>query len=333
MNNTIIAQSLARIEPSEPAQERMFEQILERASANDSRARTRKFVKRLAPIAACMAIAITAVIGYQANWFRGETPADPAGTGVFVPAMKLPENANNANALRIGAFVYQGRIYVKQTWKTIDEIVEMPDIENLVGERIGFAKGNIGDEQSTQDDYAVEFAGSAYGDVYTVNGYDPSFRLCMRQNYIDDGNYFERVEFYENLNGIHLMTGADLFGDRLMLRGNWTQAKFQKHDDWNWGRNILNDLTGVSDSDINAFIDELYSGNFEDAYDEIGDIDNFYRPEEKRRHLYFYMNDNTVIELNLFEGGYVGYRSFALPGWYYVKMPGEAFDKMFAAAE
>ncbi|MDR1068437.1 MAG: hypothetical protein LBL36_04240 [Clostridiales Family XIII bacterium] len=332
MNNNMIAQSLARIEPSEPAQERMLERIFERANANDAQTKKarslRKTMKWLAPVAACMAIAITAAVGYQADWFRSETPADPAGKGVFIPAIELPENTDDAHGLRLGSFIYQGRIYGHAlNFNMVDKTLA---VEDLVGEWIGFAKGYLYDyEGSKPEDYAEEFAGTVSGDVYTVRGYDPEFRLCMKESSTDDdGNYFERVEFYENLNGIHLMTGADLFGDRLKLRGNWTQIKFQQHDDWNWGRNILNDLTGVSDNEINAFIDELYSSDFEEISTTI-DNDFF----DESRHVYFYMNDNTVIGLRLFGSGYVGYESLAFGWWYVVKMPGEAFDKIFTAAE
>jgi hypothetical protein len=333
MNNTIIAQSLARIEPGEPAQARILGQILERASANDSRARTRKFVKRLAPIAACIAIAITAVIGYQADWFRGETAADipggeaaadSEGKGVFVPAIKLPENRNDAAACVIPLFVYQGRVYVQTLRYGIDE---PSAAEDLVGERIGFARGNLNAYGwSKPEDYAEEFAGTVAGDVFTVIGYDPEFRLCMQQTYTDDdGKYFEWVEFYEHLDGIWLEAGSDVFGDRLKLRGNWAQVKFQKFDDWNWGRNIFNDLTGVPESDIDVFIDELYSGTFENI-----PVESDFFAHRMARIVYFYMDDGSIITVQLIEGGYVQYEHLS---WYLVKMPGEAFDKMFAAAE
>ena len=45
-------------------------------------------------------------------------------------------------------------------------------------------------------------------------------------------------------------------------------------------------------------------------------------------HLFFHMSDGTTVELRLIEGGYVGYQGL---GWYFVKMPGAAFDAVLAA--
>ena len=42
------------------------------------------------------------------------------------------------------------------------------------------------------------------------------------------------------------------------------------------------------------------------------------------------MKDNTRIELRLFEGGYVGYQDL---GWYFVKMPGEIFNRLYEASK
>ena len=42
------------------------------------------------------------------------------------------------------------------------------------------------------------------------------------------------------------------------------------------------------------------------------------------------MKDKTRVELRLFEGGYVGYQAL---GWYFVKMPGDIFDKIYEATK
>jgi len=242
--------------------------------------------------------------------------------GVYVPAIKLPENAGaTAQADIIGLFVYQERVYTQTAWY-YNENASV--INNLVGEHIGYTKGNI-NEWSKQEEFAVEFAGSVMGDVYTVNGYNPQFRLCMKGSYKDDGgNDIQYVNFYENLNDIYLTNGSDLFEDRLMLRDNWKQVKYQRHDDWNYHNMKFYDLPKISDTCINAFIDELYAGKFEYVNETVGE--DFYDSKRKQAHLFFCMNDNTTIELSLFEGGYVGYRHLS---WYFVKMPGEAFNAIF----
>lgn len=120
--------------------------------------------------------------------------------------------------------------------------------------------------------------------------------------------------------------GKDLFGDRLNLKDNWSYVKKQEHSNWNygWPDYVLHDLDGISDETIDAFIAELYSGEFEYVYEKNLD---FY-DSEKQAHLFFHMDDNTVVKLRLFEGGYVGYDYL---GWYFVKMPGEVFDLVFSA--
>jgi hypothetical protein len=256
--------------------------------------------------------------------------APPEYTGdhaVYIPALELPKNTDGVEYDMICLFVYQGRIYTQAGWYYNEDVSA---IIGLIGERIGYAKGNI-NEWSKQGEYAVEFAGSVRGDVYTVNGYSPEFRLCMMGEYTDDdGNHVQWLNFYENLNGIGLTYGSDLFGDRLQLRDNLEKIKYQEHDNWNNYSSldyIFYDLTSVSDEGIAAFIDELYSNKFEYVYETVG-IDNFYQSEQA--HLYFQMNDSTVIEMRLFEGGYAGYQHL---GWYFVKMPGKAFDSIFNACK
>ena len=249
---------------------------------------------------------------------------DESERGIYIPAIELPTNTDGVEFDMIGLFIYQGRIYTQAAWYYNDDAQYIK--ENLVGERIGFAKGNI-NEWSTQDEYATEFAGSAHGYVYTVKGYDESFRLCMTESYTDDdGNDIQWVNFYERLNGIGLGHGHNLFEDRLHLSDNWSHVKYQRNDDWHYSRNNFNDLTGVTDDDIAVFINAMYDGMFENVH-ETFDINDFYK-NGNQTHLYVYMNDGTVIELRLFEGGYVGYQHL---GWYFVKIPGEAFDTVFNA--
>lgn len=326
-----------------PDMEQLRENSIRQATAKTT-VKLVVWAKRLVPTAACIAVIIVAVLAFPSlnNRFNGDlisepdTQSDQSQTGeknpsvseygVYIPAIELPKNTDGVEMDMKGLFVYQGRIYTQTAWYYNEEV---SSIKNLIGERLGYAKGNI-NEWSKQDEYAVEFAGSITGDVYTVKGYDKQFRLCVMGSYVDnDGNHVDWVNFYENLNGIGLTSGSDLFGDRLMLRENWKQVKSQKNDDWDYDKQTFTDLMGVTDSDINAFISALYSDDFEYVYETVG-IDNFYTAEQTQAHLYFHMEDNTVIELRLFEGGYVGYRHL---GWYFVKMPGEAFDVIFNACK
>ena len=294
-----------------------------------------------------------------------EWPSEPMHRAI-IPKLDLPEKTTGVEVEydMIGLFVYQGRFYTQAAWYYNEDAKYIR--ENLIGEKIGFAKGNI-DEWSTQDEYASEFAGSAYGDVYTVKGYDKGFRLCMTgisetpavgdDGVITDENgnaLREWVNFYECLNGYGITNGYDLFvfdsfftdvnrseilienvkdvpitASRI-LSGNWNHVKYQNHDNWNGDsrKYVYHDLTGVTDEEITAFLYEVYCGQFENVYETVGVT--FYSPEREQTHLYIYMDDKTKVELRLFEGGYVGYWHL---GWYFVKIPGEAFDKVFSACK
>lgn len=239
---------------------------------------------------------------------------------VYIPKIELPKEESNTSFDMIALVVYKGNIYThSETF--IGESAK--NVDSLVGKRLGYAKGNI-DEWSKQEDYAEEFAGTTIGDVYTVNGYNEDFRICIKGRYEDDDNKeVEYIEFYENLNGIGLNTGKDLFGDRLKLEGNCDYVKYLTHDNWNNGwpnYNYLN-LNDITTEDIDLFIKELYNGEFTSMENS-----NIY--DNESHHIFIYMKDKTRVELRLFKGGYVGYQAL---GWYFVKMPGDIFDKIYEA--
>lgn len=305
------------------------------------------------PVTACLVIAI-GIFAWRYSQFipndgnsgdsilstsNDNTPANynPVAPphGVDIPKIELPQNTLGVEMDMIGLFVYQGRIYTQAAWYRGDEAVAA--ISGLIGEKVGYATGNI-NEWSTQDEYAAEFAGSVVGDVYTVKGYEPQYRLCMTGSYTDDdGSIIQWVNFYEWLNGYQLTNGCNLFVfDSLMeinggeiISKNWSHTKCQDHENWNHAPEneyVYRDLSDISDDDVASFLYNVYVGIFEDVHETFSEGD-FYKTE-RRAHLYVYMNDNTVIELQLFEGGYVGYRHL---GWYFVKIPGEAFDRVFNA--
>jgi len=307
--------------------------ILEKVNQyNNAKQKRMKYIYSLSIIAACLLIAFSVYMIPAILKNSVEPPVNPTkhDYAVYIPAIKLPENTNDTESYdMIGFVVYKGRIYTQTKYYYNDEATA---ISNLVGEWLGYAKGNI-HEWSKQDDYAVEFAGSVSGDVYSVNGFSTDYCLCMKGSYLsDDDGFVQWINFYENLNDIGLTFGSDLFGERLNLAEKWQYAKYQEHDNWNNDTQfnyVCHDLIGVSDDEIAAFIKELYSGEFEYMYDK-NDSDKFYRLNPKQSHLYFHMDDNTIIELILVENGYVGYRHL---GWYFVKMPGDIFDMIFNACQ
>lgn len=254
---------------------------------------------------------------------------EQAAEGIFIPAIELPES--NAHTDMDGLVVYRGGIYTQAEWYRGEDAER---VEGLVGEYLGHASGRL-DEWSTQEDYAAEFASVLPGDVYTVKGYDPGFRLCIPEEYTDeDGTPVRNLCFYERLNGIALAAGEDLYEDRLHVRGRVASIQWQTHEDWDWSRGNHREAS-VSREDWDAFLDALDRSGFIDAWIPDG---SFYedRPGSRiydtpnQTHLFLNMDDGTRIELLLIEGGYVRY-SVLGGGWYFVEMPGDAFDAVFDA--
>ncbi len=238
---------------------------------------------------------------------------------VFIPKVKLPETSNNdIVADIIGLVVYKGNIYTQTEYYYGEDDGR---IKELVGEYLGYATGKI-NEWSSQDDYAKEFASTYEGNVYSVNGYSTDFRICMYEKFKDeDGNTMIWLQFMEKLNDIELTYGNELFGDRLQIKGRISSVQYQEYYDWNEGKDKFQHLSGVTQDELNAFVEGLYSGKFEYVTD--------FSSELKHTMLYLRLDDYTTVELELIEGGYVRYQYMG--ELYYVKMSEDAFNPVFNA--
>ena len=212
----------------------------------------------------------------------------------------------------------QGKVYTQGEALWGDEPGEN---DALLGEYVGEAKGTLS-EWATQEDWAAEFASTYAGPVYTVNGYDPSFRLCLVQR--TDGE--ETLQFLENLDGIGLNTGADLYDERLHVREGTVRVSFLSHQDWNNGAyEKMRELSGLSAELWEAFLAALCEAPFVKLSSQ--EHEGFYQ-SEPQGHLFLKQADGTTVELRLFAGGYVGYPKMS---WIFVQLPGEAFDAVFEA--
>ena len=262
----------------------------------------------------------------------GPAPPEPSH-GVYIPKTNRP-STNSSRSIAYTLFLYQGRVYRNTSLYRGDEAAA---ISGLIGEKVGYATGNT-DGWYAQDESAERFPGTARGDVYSVIGHDDWYRLCMKESYTDsDGNRTERVWFFEHLDDYGMTNGYDLFVFRNImeiyngeiLSRNWSHVKYVRHTNWDSthpSNYIYRDLAGITDEEISMFLYEVLLGQFEYVYETAGN--DFYQ-RNHQAHLYIYMDDNTVVELRLLEGGYVGYGHLA---WYFVKIPGEAFDLIFNAA-
>ncbi|MBQ8974146.1 MAG: hypothetical protein IJ072_00285, partial [Oscillospiraceae bacterium] len=228
--------------------------------------------------------------------------------------------------------VYNGGIYTQSEsyWGA-----DAHPIDALVGEYLGYATGSI-DEWSDPSEYEQEFAGSIYGDLYAVKGYDTDFRICVRPEIQpEDDEPYLWIEFLDRLNDINLVTGADLFETRLHLRDRVESVQWQSHDDWNYNTGNIQDVELGELWD--AFLDAVDTGEFVNTWNPNNSVsDPFYEGKEhtsiydtpNQAHLILSMDDGTTVRMRLIEGGYVGYDAL---GWYFVKIPGEAFDAVYDA--
>ena len=296
--------------------------------------------KRWTALAACLCLVVAGAAAWSGGILQSgaqdgtgaQSPTDsdlPNTTdeipqGLWIPAVELPEGGSDISMDMVALVVYDGGVYVDTGDHYIGQ--EAEQIRGLVGEKLGDAKGSI-DEWSSQDAYAEEFASSIPGSVYMVKGYDKSFRLCMVNEYEEDGETVPSIMFLERLNGIAVDTGADVFGDRLHLAENWTGVEQVDHETWFYWDSTAGDLPKsvlkIADEDWQAFLDELYAGKFED----LQGTDVYDRAAV---HLYVRMADHTVVHLRMTDDGYVLYDGLL---WYGVKVSDGARDAVLAAME
>lgn len=264
---------------------------------------------------------------------RGNEPAPVAEAveGVSIPAVTLPDGSNPIAYDMIGLVVYKGQIYT-QAGDYFGE--DAKPLEALVGAHLGTAKGNL-NEWSAQDAYATEFASTVPGEVYAVKGYDEGFRICIRGEirYDEQEEPVVWIQFFDCLNGITLRTGKDLFEDRLRVSENTESVRFETHADWDNGLGNVQ-TANVDPEDWAAFWEQVDACAFVNMWDPDGSWSN---PEndyttiydtQNQTHLTLTMRDGTSVALRLIEGGYVGYQPL---GWYFVRIPEEAFNPVYEA--
>lgn len=227
----------------------------------------------------------------------------------IVKPVQSPQSSVLSESL-VGYLYYSKRVYTEG--ETFTE-KEASVARSLLGQYLGNANGSI-HESSQRNDLLTDFASTCKGKIYTVKGYDSNFRLCL----VSTDEKF--VTFLENLQGISLKTGKDLYGTRLHLRENYVSAQYQLDPDWNTSRHIYYDVS----ADMQEFIQELYSSPFAERPSKMN-------KEQQNVHLYLHMKDGTIVELQLFRDGRVRYQP--MYGAAYVQMSGSAFQSVFDACK
>jgi hypothetical protein len=229
---------------------------------------------------------------------------------VEIPAIQLPEDTSSADM--IGLIVYNGKIYT-QTRTEIDT----EDAKAIIGDKLGTTKGTI-DEWSKQEAYDEEFA-STIGktDVYSVKGYDKDFRVMTYQE--QDGKGY--AEFYENLNGITINSGEDIFSELKMV-GSISSAQYRTFSDWN---NSIENYQPITDFEtLNTFVAELNKTKPFPRGQNSDPIGNS-RTDEQFRELSIKLNDGSRVNLTLLKEGYIYYGYMGV----YFHMNEDVFSKMW----
>jgi hypothetical protein len=240
---------------------------------------------------------------------QSELVVDKDGS-VEIPAIQLPEDTSSADM--IGLIVYNGKIYT-QTGTEIDS----EDAKAIIGDKLGTTKGTI-DEWSKQEAYDEEFA-STIGktDVYSVKGYDKDFRVMTYQE--QDGKGY--AEFYENLNGITINSGEDIFSELKMV-GSISSAQYRTFSDWN---NSIENYQPITDFEtLNTFVAELNKTKPFPRGQNSDPIGNS-RTDEQFRELSIKLNDGSRVNLTLLKEGYIYYGYMGV----YFQMNEDVFTKMW----
>lgn len=296
MNKSDIKRVICKLEPDMGMEHRLSEKIQQNHS--------KKLVLRpVVSIAAGLLMVISlGFLGYHLmdkepgtsiNIKNSENIANSEG-GIYIPKIELPKNQDPAVEMdMIGLIVYQSRIFT-QTGTRIS-----PDTaEKLIDEKLGTTKGGI-DEWSKQDDYAVEFASTVgVKDVYSVKGYDKSFRIMALAK--ENGTVLD-AQFYECLNGITVKIGADVF-DKLKIENNAKKVRFQNFESWNNGRQEFKELEKTQFLD--GFISEL-KNTIPFKQESLSYL--FKGGDTSQKFIYITLNDGSEVQLRLFKGGYVYY--------------------------
>lgn len=234
--------------------------------------------------------------------------------GVVIPKMEVNlDKDSGAMADMLAFFIWQGRLYVEYERGLADV--------DFVGEYLGTATGSI-DEWTKKDGY-VDFAGSINGDFYAVEGYDTSFMLCMKR---ENG----LVSTFVNDNDMTLYTGADLFEERLHLRGNYEAVKYQTRDDWQRSTGVIAEIAEPDLGVVERFVDAVYEATFlltKDVPLEEGEKSIY---DREIYHMFFEMANGMTVHMRLYEGGYVRFHGLISAC---VKVEEEVFGAMVAVME
>lgn len=231
---------------------------------------------------------------------------------VEIPAIEIPEE--NPYGLVMALIVYNGKLYTRSETE-----IGAEDGSLLRGEKLGVTKDSITEEKS-QITYEKQFASSiGIVDVYEVKGYESGFRL-MTYERSDDGY---AAHFYENLNGISVANGEDLFS-KLKLKGNAVSAEYRGFTDMDRDQGNFQTVDGgkALDSFIRNLDETLpyLDAKHKDPMDQQTIKDDDFR------EVAIHLKDGSEVKLRLVTGGYIYYGNIGL----FFKMDEKKFSEFWS---
>lgn len=298
------------------------------------------------------ALVLVAVLGVGVWQIAGrrqpEGPDDPTGWQTTLePTIGLPpdlwveipkaEIKLPTTNIDTACWAYAFVIHQDSTYCSNTASVDFSQAEgnHLLGEKIGTTIGSDDVHYWMEHPEAYEQEGASNigsgCEIYTVNGYDPSFRLAVVQSYTEyTGENHEEVSgtvvyILDKLNGIALQSGFDLFSRRLHLRERMVSAVSQSHDDWDNGIQTFYPVDTVTPEQWDAFFNALDNALFEDTHKTNPDLSK----SSGQKHLTFTLSDSLTVYLRLYADGHVSLNDSR----YMVKIVGDAFDAIYRACK
>lgn len=202
----------------------------------------------------------------------------------FIPAFTLEPDEDMSYIV-----VYENRVYSEAYRYRLDKDI----IDKILGTYLGSVTPSI-DEYTRIDKIDSPLAGNMHANVYQVNGYAEEFRLCTHDKQTN------RVYFYENLNGIFVERGSDIFIDRLCFDKQFTWDAADIYSYPGYHADVPGIRCELTKEDI-TFLYHALSSSEHILYDDI------LEQPEVICTLSIQMADNTIVEIHFYNDNYIDY--------------------------
>lgn len=215
------------------------------------------------------------------------TDTETGTEGVYYP--EIPRKNLSAIYREMACYAYTSLgyndvVYTSFYCNSLPDRSEIP-VDSIAGRELAQAYGNHEvywsvDEADLSDNTLTAI-------IYSVNGYEEDFRVCI---------YYEKtwpetiygLQIFEKLNGITLYKGSELFRDRLHLDRAAEVYDADHHP------------ISMEDASMKAFMEVLFDGEFIDADSELQSLLEY----AEAKSIYFEDEIGLVTELKICPEGY-----------------------------